>query len=292
MAYHDDVVSRMSPEERRTHPQMNPHGVTRESRDSVEHPTSLAIGVLLDVTGSMARVPRIVQAQLCQLFGLLLRGVNDQPLVPHPQILIGAVGDAYCDHGPLQIGQFESGNEVDLDLGKLWLEGGGGGQNHESYELAMYFMARHTAIDCWERRQHKGYLFICGDELAYPAVARQQIQSVIGDTVDSSIPTPQIVTELRRRYNVYFVRMGGTTHYNEPWLIEGWNNLLGAEYVLTLPNPNAISATIATTVCLQESMVDYDALLAAIPEDQRGHVAVATDIVRRMPRRVVVGDPA
>jgi hypothetical protein len=38
-------------------------------------------------------------------------------------------------------------------------------------------------------------------------------------------------------------------------------------------------------------MVDYDALLAAIPEDQRGHVAIATDVVRRMPRRVVVGDP-
>ena len=36
----------------RVHDQMNPHGVMRESRDSAQHPTSLAIGVVFDVTGS------------------------------------------------------------------------------------------------------------------------------------------------------------------------------------------------------------------------------------------------
>ena len=38
----------------------------------------------------------------------------------------------------------------------------------ESYELAMYFMARHTALDCHEKRGKRGYLFIIGDEMAYP----------------------------------------------------------------------------------------------------------------------------
>ncbi|HEX7992892.1 MAG TPA: hypothetical protein VF506_03165, partial [Streptosporangiaceae bacterium] len=34
------------------HPDLDPHGVTfRESRDSDEHPRSLAIAVLFDVTG-------------------------------------------------------------------------------------------------------------------------------------------------------------------------------------------------------------------------------------------------
>ena len=61
------------------------------------------------------------------------------------------------------------------DLGKLFLEGGGGGQLTESYELAMYFMARHTSIDCHEKRGKRGYLFIIGDEMPYPKVKRREV---------------------------------------------------------------------------------------------------------------------
>src|SRR5262249_16376976 len=96
------------------HDRLNPFGVTvRESRDSDEHPTSLAIAVLFDVTGSMRNVPRVLQAKLPGLLGLLLRkGYADDP-----QILFGAIGDATCDRVPLQVGQFESDNRMDEDLG-------------------------------------------------------------------------------------------------------------------------------------------------------------------------------
>ena len=43
---------------RTVHPALNPYGVgVRESRDSAEHPASLAIAVLFDATGSMGAVP-------------------------------------------------------------------------------------------------------------------------------------------------------------------------------------------------------------------------------------------
>jgi hypothetical protein len=59
---------------RTVHPALNPYGVgVRESRDSAEHPASLAIAVLFDATGSMGAVPRKLQAKLPQLLGLLLR---------------------------------------------------------------------------------------------------------------------------------------------------------------------------------------------------------------------------
>ncbi|MCA9968198.1 MAG: hypothetical protein KC423_28325, partial [Anaerolineales bacterium] len=55
------------------HPQMNPAGVVRESRDSDSHPDSVAIGVLFDVTGSMGVVPRVLQTKLGSLMRLLVQ---------------------------------------------------------------------------------------------------------------------------------------------------------------------------------------------------------------------------
>ena len=131
------------------HATLNPHGVgSRESRDSAEHPASTAIAVMFDVTGSMGEVPVTLQKKLPELLGLLLR----KGYVPDPQILFGAIGDATCDSVPLQVGQFESDNRMDENLENIFLEGGGGGQRTESYELAMYFIARHTDIDCWNKR--------------------------------------------------------------------------------------------------------------------------------------------
>ena len=177
-AFEYDAALRAQPEgERKVHDKMSPFGVQiRESRDSEAHPTAHAVGVLFDVTGSMKSVPKVLQANLPKLMGLLIR----KGYLEHPQILIGAIGDATCDKAPLQVGQFESGIEIEDDLGKLFLEGGGGAHITESYELAMYFMARHTAIDCYEKRGRRGYLFIIGDETLYPRVKRKEVAATIG----------------------------------------------------------------------------------------------------------------
>ena len=141
---------------------MNPYGVTRESRDSDEHPESIAIGVILDQTGSMKDTPREIQKVLPKLMtALVAGGVKD------PQVLFGAVGDT-TNHevASCQIGQFESGLEMEDDLGRMYMEGCGGGSYEESYQNVIYFFARHTSIDCLEKRGRKGYLFIVGDEHA------------------------------------------------------------------------------------------------------------------------------
>src|SRR6266851_8471046 len=184
-AFEHDHAIRHGAVDRAVHQKMNPRGVTfRECRDSDAHPESHAVGVLFDVTGSMQNVPRILQANLPKLMGLLIR----KSYLEHPQILIGGIGDATCDVAPLQIGQFESGIEIEEDLGKLFLEGGGGGHITESYELAMYFMARHTAVDCYEKRGRRGYLFVIGDEIPYARVKRTEVAACIGDGLQADIP--------------------------------------------------------------------------------------------------------
>jgi hypothetical protein len=237
--------------DRRVHDEMNPYKVTRESRDSDEHPTSLSIGVIFDVTGSMGRVPRVLQTKL----GALMRLLIQKGYVEHPQILFGAVGDAYTDAVPLQIGQFESGLEMDDDLGKIYLEGGGGGQVHETYELPVYFFARHTAIDCYEKRGIKGYLFTIGDEMPYNVVRKQHVEQHIGDKLEADIPIQAIIDEVQERYEYFHIIPTNTSHGKTARVQNRWKELLG-ERVLILDDEAAVCETIALTIGLCEGMID------------------------------------
>ncbi len=250
---YDDMLKKSHPRsEWKAHDTLNPLGAKfRESRDSAEHPNSVAIGVLFDVTGSMRDIPVRLQKKLPQLLGLLLR----KGYVEDPQILFGAIGDATCDAVPLQVGQFESDNRMDANLEHLVLEGGGGGHITESYELAMYFMARHTSIDCWEKRRKKGYLFLMGDETAYGKIKRAEVQALIGDGLEMDVPLMEIVNELKRMYEVFFILPSGASHGGEKQILEFWRNLFG-QNVLELDDPEAVCETIALSIGLCEGTID------------------------------------
>jgi len=255
-AFEHDHAIRSGSADRAVHQKMNPKGVrVRESRDSDAHPQSQAVGVLFDVTGSMQGVPRILQANLPKLMGLLIR----KGYLDHPQILIGAIGDATCDTAPLQVGQFESGIEIEEDLGRLFLEGGGGGHITESYELGMYFMARHTAIDCYAKRGRRGYLFIIGDETPYPRVKRKEVAATIGDELQTDLPTEELIAELERAYDVYYVLPRMTNHWNNPEVHRRWVELLG-QNVLRLEDPAGICELIASTIGIAEGKVGLENL--------------------------------
>ncbi|MEV8511962.1 hypothetical protein [Dactylosporangium sp. NPDC051484] len=252
---------------RSVHKALDPLGSTRESRDSDEHPDSVAIAVLFDVTGSMRSVPRVLQRKLPQLLGLLLR----KGYVKDPQILFGAIGDATCDRAPLQIGQFESDNRLDEDLGRFVLEGGGGGQMTESYELALYFMARRTSVDCYEKRGRRGYLFIIGDEQAYPRVKPAEVEKVIGDRLGEPIGLRAIVDEVRRTYDTYYILPAGSSYAGNTAILDFWRDLLG-QNVIALDDLDAVCETIALTIGLGEDSIDLAEGLADLHEVGSGAV--------------------
>ncbi len=179
--------------------------------------------------------------------GLLIR----KGYLAHPQILIGAIGDATCDTTPLQVGQFESGIEIDEDLGRLFLEGGGGGQLTESYELALYFMARHTALDSFEKRGRRGYIFLIGDETPYRRVKRKEVEKHIGDRLPQDVPVEDVIAELQRMYNVYYILPNMTSNWNNEVVHSRWVELLG-QNVLRLEDPAGISELIASTIGIAE----------------------------------------
>ncbi|MBH0774967.1 hypothetical protein [Nocardia bovistercoris] len=240
------------------HPDLDPLGVrARECRDSAEHGAALPVAVLFDVTGSMGRVPRIMQAKLGTLHGLL----RAKGYAEDPQILFGAIGDADTDRVPLQIGQFESDNRMDEQLRNILLEGGGGGQKSESYELAAYFMATHIVTDAWEKRRKRGYLFLIGDELNKPRLASRHIRSVIGDHVRTDVEVASIYRELARRWHVHYILPDQSSYYDDPEIAEHWRGLLGQNF-LKLDDPGAVCELIALTIGLGEDKVDLSSGLA------------------------------
>lgn len=240
--------------QRNCHPLMNPKGVlVRESRDSADHPASLGVVFALDVTGSMGDIPRALATQELPKFMKVLVDAK----VADPQILFMAVGDATGDRAPLQVGQFESTAQL-MDQWLTWsfLEGGGGGTGEESYELALYFLAQHTELDCAVKRKKRGYVFVTGDENPYPALSRHVVEAVLGDHLDDDLPVEAIVAELQKTYAPFFLIPDLERRKR---CEDKWRQLLG-DHVLCLEAPGDTVFAAAGAIVLQEGLADLDHL--------------------------------
>lgn len=179
-------------------PLMDPRRFTvREARDSEHHPQSTPIIVAFDVTASMGWIP---ERFATHLLGSLMRQLLERDQVTDPQICFVAIGDAVSDRAPLQVGQFESGLEMDLWLTRLWLEGRGG-DPPESYTLAHWFAAHHTATDAWEKRRQKGFLFTIGDAENKP-LQPVHVRRVFGYAPEQPVDDATVLAAAAERYHL------------------------------------------------------------------------------------------
>lgn len=247
------------------HPSLNPKGVKiRESRDSDVHPVAIPIALCNDLTGSMGSVPITFQAKEPELMGLFLkdRAAGKKYLGEgYPAIMIAGVDDyAVEPTAALQVGQFESGIEIDNDLSNLLLTGNGGGNWGESYDLFLYFLARHTAHDHFEKRGRKGHAFIVCDEPLFAAVDKHAVKDIIGDDLQSNIPIDTIIAEVKERYHLTCIIPNQTSHYNSADLRQGWKKRLGEQNVLFLDDPTKICELIVATVAVCEGVVGLEDL--------------------------------
>ena len=259
-------------QQRSCHPLMNPRGIAaRESRDSANNPTSRAIVFALDVTGSMGAIPEALARRELPGFMLLLQEFG----IPDPQLMFMAVGDAVGDQAPLQVGQFEStARLIDQWLTWSWLEGGGGAGEYESYELAMYFAARHLSMDCYEKRQQRGYFFMTGDEKPFPRLSRHTVREVCGDSIDFDPPTRAIVEDLQQRMEPFFLipDLSRRTAAERTW-----RDLIG-DRVICLEHPDDTCMVAAALVALNEGLLTLDGVarqVAAHAPERVGRIARA-----------------
>ncbi len=218
----------------------------RESRDSDLNPNSTAVIVAVDVTGSMGMLAeQLVRHGLNTTFTEIL----DRKPVSDPHLMVMAIGDAHCDRVPLQVSQFEADISIAEQLEKIYLEGGGGGNNHESYDLPWYFAAMRTSIDCFEKRGKKGYLFTVGDEMPSPRLLADHIKEVTGDTVQADLDARELLTMVERSYNVFHVVVeeGSFARSNPDRVVKAWGELLG-QRVLRLSDHTKLAEVIVSAI--------------------------------------------
>ena len=219
--------------------------VRRESRDSDVNPVTMPIIAATDVTGSMGVLARQIATKgLGQIFEELL---TRKP-VAGPQFAFMGIGDVYCDRAPLQVSQFESDTaSLVPQLEALFLEGGGGGNSHESYNLPWYFAATRMVHDSFVKRGKPGYLFTIGDEEVPPDLTEYQLASVFGQ--GEAISNRELLKLISPAWNVFhiMVEQGSHMSYRRDKVIASWKDLLG-QRALLLSDIDSLSEVIISTI--------------------------------------------
>jgi hypothetical protein len=239
-------------------PAFDPRSITvRESRDSGSNPSSNAIIVAFDETGSMGEIPdAFVRGGL----GTMVEEILSRKPVSDPHVMIMGVGDAWTDCAPLQVTQFEADIRIAEQLSNIYLEGKGGGNGYESYNLPWYFAATRTRIDCFEKRNRKGYLFTIGDEPPPPNLLADHVRSLFGDHLERDMNSREVLTMASRMYEVFHIVIEqGSFFRSSPKAVRsGWDALLGPR-VLYLKDFHRLAEVIVSAIELTEGR-DRDAV--------------------------------
>lgn len=255
-----------------------PKGINRESRDSSLHPRSRAMVIGLDTTGSMDRIA----VNIAKKFNVVADNLYTNLPVEDPQLMFAFIDDTISMPrvDPLQVTQFEVDTKIIQQLTDLHFTGHGGGNSWESYPLLWYFCARHTSIDCYEKRGEKGFLATLGDDGFPEYLTRQEIYDVFGDTIQEDIKVSDLLQELNKKYEVYHicVEQGGSYRERD---YEDIKKLLGSHCLKIsdwqkTPELFASLFEVFGGKSVADATKDWDGSTAVVVKDALNGLSIAT----------------
>jgi hypothetical protein len=210
---------------------LNPKNITlRESVDSEANPNSTPIILGLDVTGSMGKY-----------------------VVTDPHMMFMGIDDIHCGQAPLQVSQFEADIKIVEQLRDIYLVGGGGGNDSESYDLAWYFAANFTKIDSFDKRNSPGFIFTFGDEMAPTApVTKQHFDKFFNNSIENKDLYPsEMLAAAQEKYQVFHIviEQGSFYYRRSPSVRSSWTELLGNN-VLYLRDTEYLTDVVMATLSI------------------------------------------
>lgn len=227
------------------------HFDLRESRDSAANPSSTAIILALDVTGSMGRVLDVMARTG---LGTLVGGLYERRPVSDPHIMVMGVGDVESDSSPIQATQFEAENAPMVkQMESIYLERGGGGNHYESYSAVWYVAATKTSIDCFEKRGKKGYLFTVGDEEPTRVLRAAHIKSFLGIDESEDFEPGRLLEMASMTYEVFHVMVEEGSYYRSAGdrVRSAWTGLLG-QRALALSDHTKLAELVISAIQVNE----------------------------------------
>jgi hypothetical protein len=220
----------------------------------------LPVVVALDGTGSMQQVPADLQKRLPELIGL----ITSKNIADHPNVLFMCFDDEHATppDAAFQMSQFEAEAPKLLEaLNEMVIPGNGGGNNGEAYHLAIYGAAYHTKLESFDKNGEKGFFFLVGDEQPYYdaqdpkkyGTTPEMAKTVFGDKIEETVTMLTAMKELAKRYHIFVIRPGNTSHGKDRAIGTQWQNLLEAagenrQNVLSIEDTEAIVPTMALTI--------------------------------------------
>lgn len=194
------------------------------------------IVIMLDVTGSNTNFARIVYDKMPMFYGQ----IEQKGYLKDFEISICAVGDMNSDDYPLQIADFSKGIEIDIWLKKLVLEGRGGGQRCESYEMAAYYLLHNFDFE----KGSEPIVFFLGDEAPYEKITgrfiSEYIKSDFNDS-DMNLTSKEVFVSLLSKIpNTYLFLNPYQGVYIDKNIQNSWKNCFdGKENQIIYMEPNS-----------------------------------------------------
>jgi hypothetical protein len=225
--------------------------------EAVSTKSTSPLVIVCDVTGSMGSWPATIFSKLPYLD---LEG--KEYLGEDMEICFAAVGDIFSDTYPLQVRPFSTGTAMEPELKKLVVEGNGGGQYMESYDIAAHFFAN----NCDMPKAINPLIIFIGDEGLYDFLDMNGAEKWCGAKPDKRMDVKEVFAALKHKFaGVYLIRKpygSATTDRNamsdlDLKIQKQWEELLGEDHVCLLPNADRVVDVIFGILARETNRIDY-----------------------------------
>jgi hypothetical protein len=226
----------------------------------------------LDDTGSMGDWVYVIYDKLPMFYGQ----IKIQNYLSDPSVSFSAIGDHNCCTAPLQVSEFGAGVELDQMISKLYLEGNGGGNEHESYELAAYFYLNNVDLGKCEYP----FFFVTGDEGYFETLHKTTIKTFLDVSVEKDYNSFNIWADLMKKYNVFHIKKPYIAKSYESKIRNQWETTLSKERVLVFSEPKAVIDVVLGLISVTSGSRTLDEYLKDM--EQRGQSKERISLVKEL----------